>query len=62
VTNLAARLSARAAAGQILVGPAIFAAVEERVDVVPAGDLRLKGFSRAVAVHDVVGLRTSTPG
>jgi class 3 adenylate cyclase len=57
VTNLAARLSAQAAAGEILVGPAIFAAVEERVDTIPVGDLQLKGFSRPVAVHNVVGLR-----
>jgi class 3 adenylate cyclase len=57
VTNLAARLSTRAAVGEILIGPAIFAAVEERVDAVSAGDLQLKGFARPVAVHNVVGLR-----
>jgi adenylate cyclase len=57
VTNLAARLSMEAAAGEILVGPTVFAAVEERVDAATAGDLRLKGFSRPVAVHNVVGLR-----
>jgi class 3 adenylate cyclase len=57
VTNLAARLSTRAAAGQILVGPAIFAAVEDRVDAVSEGELELKGLSRPVAVHNVVGLR-----
>jgi adenylate cyclase len=59
VTNLAARLSTRAAAGEILVNPAIFAAVEERIDAVSAGELQLKGFSRPVAVHNVVGLRPS---
>jgi class 3 adenylate cyclase len=57
VTNLAARLSMRAAAGEILIGPAIFAAVEERVEAVSAGDLRLKGFARPVAVHKVDRLR-----
>jgi class 3 adenylate cyclase len=57
VTNLAARLCARAAAGQILVGPAIFAAVDDRVDAVSEGEVQLKGFSRPVAVHNVVGLR-----
>jgi adenylate cyclase len=57
VTNLAARLSMRAAVGEILIGPAIFAAVEERVDAASAGDLQLKGFARPVAVHNVVGLR-----
>ena len=59
VTNLAARLSTRAAAGQILVGPAIFAAVEDRVDAVSEGELQLKGLARPVAVHNVVGLRRS---
>lgn len=57
VTNLAARLSTHAAAGEILIGPAVFAAVEERVDTVSAGDLQLKGFSRPVTVHKVTGLR-----
>jgi class 3 adenylate cyclase len=57
VTNLASRLSMQAAPGEILVSPPIFAAVEQRVDAVPAGDLKLRGFSRPVAVHNVVGLR-----
>jgi class 3 adenylate cyclase len=57
VTNLAARLSTRAASGEILIGPAIFAAVEERVDAVSVGELQLKGFGRPVAVHNVVGPR-----
>jgi adenylate cyclase len=46
VTNLASRLSTRAASGQILIGPRIFAAVEESVDAEPVGELELKGFGR----------------
>jgi len=60
VTNLAARLSTQAKPGEILISPAVFAAVEERVDAAPAGDLQLKGFSRPVVVHNLVGLRSKT--
>ena len=45
VTNLASRLSTRAAAGQILIGQRLFAAVDEAVDTVPVGELELKGFA-----------------
>jgi class 3 adenylate cyclase len=62
VTNLAARLSTQAPQGEVLVAPAIFAAVEERVDATPAGDLQLKGFSRPIVVHNVVGLRPQRSG
>ena len=44
-------------AGQILVGQRLFAAVEERVDTAPAGDLELKGVARPVAAYEVRGLR-----
>jgi class 3 adenylate cyclase len=56
VANLASRLSTRAAAGQILIGPRIFAAVEETVETTPAGDLELKGFGRPVPAYEVRGL------
>jgi class 3 adenylate cyclase len=56
VTNLAARLSTQAAPGEILINPAVFAAVEDLVDAAPAGELRLKGFSRPVTVHNVTAL------
>ena len=39
VANLASRLSVEAAAGQILIGQRLFAAVEETVETAPAGDL-----------------------
>lgn len=57
VANLASRLSTRAAAGQILIGPRIFAAVEETVETAPVGDLDLHGFGRAIPAHEVRGLR-----
>ena len=57
VTNLASRLSTQAAAGQILIGQRLFAAVEETVETAPAGNLELKGFARPVAAYEVRGLR-----
>ena len=58
VANLASRLSTRAAAGQILIGQRLFAAVEAAVETAPAGELELKGFSRPVAAYEVRGLRS----
>jgi len=57
VSNLASRLSTEAAAGQILIGQRIFAAVEEQVETAPAGELELKGFARPVVAYDVLALR-----
>ena len=57
VANLASRLSTNAAAGQILIGQRLFAAVEEAVETAPAGNLDLKGFARPVAAHEVLDLR-----
>jgi class 3 adenylate cyclase len=57
VSNLASRLSTQAAAGQILIGQQVFAAVEETVETAPAGNLELKGFARPVAAYEVRGLR-----
>jgi adenylate cyclase len=58
VTNLASRLSSHARAGQILVGPRVFAAVEETVLTDPIGSLDLKGFGRPIPAYEVRGLRT----
>jgi adenylate cyclase len=58
VSNLASRLSTHARPRQILISPRIFAAVEAAVDAVPAGELELKGFSRAVEAYEVRGLRS----
>jgi adenylate cyclase len=57
VANLASRLSTRASAGQILIGPRIFAAVEATVETTPVGDLDLHGFGRAIPAHEVRGVR-----
>ena len=57
VANLASRLSTQAAAGQILIGQRVFAAVEEAVETEPAGDLELKGFGRPVPAYEVRRLR-----
>jgi class 3 adenylate cyclase len=60
VTNLASRLSTRAAPGQILIGPRVYAAVEEAVDAVPVGDLELKGFGRPISAYEVRELRNAS--
>ena len=57
VTNLASRLSTRAAGGQILVGPRVFAAVDEIVDTVPVGELELKGLGRPISAYEVRAIR-----
>ena len=54
VTILAQRLSARAEGGQILVSQRLNAAVEDRVETEPLGELELKGFSRPVPAFAVV--------
>lgn len=53
VTNLAARLSDRAASGQVLLGQRVHAAIESVVDAEPAGELELKGFGRPVMAYAV---------
>jgi class 3 adenylate cyclase len=53
VANLASRLSTRADAGQTLIGPRVFAAVDDDVDTEPIGALELKGFGRPVETYAV---------
>jgi adenylate cyclase len=50
-------LSSAAAAGQILLAPRSFAAVEDLVEAKPVGELELKGFSRPISPMNVIGLR-----
>ena len=57
MVNLASRLSDRAAAGQILIGPHVFGVVEETVETAPVGDLDVKGFGRPIPTYEVLGLR-----
>jgi DNA-binding response OmpR family regulator len=57
VTNLASRLADEAADGQILIAQRLHAEVEDAVDVEPAGNFTLRGFTRPVAAFNVVALR-----
>jgi class 3 adenylate cyclase len=56
VTNLAARLCAEAAPGQILISQRVHAATEGMVTADWIGELSLRGFSRPTATYNVVGL------
>ena len=58
VTNMAARLSSAAAAGETLLSQRAFAAVEDQVTAEPTDELSLKGFSHAVSAYRVTGLRS----
>jgi class 3 adenylate cyclase len=57
VTNLASRLSTRAAAGQILIGRRVLAAVDDAVISASVGELELKGFARPIPAYEIRGLR-----
>jgi adenylate cyclase len=59
VTNLAARLSTRAAPMQILIGPRAYPTVEEVVDATSVGEVELKGFGRPITAYEVRGLHGS---
>ncbi len=62
VTNLSARLCAEADSGQILATERVLASAGDLVDTAPMGEVQLRGFSRAVRIHDVLALRpTSSP-
>jgi class 3 adenylate cyclase len=56
VTNVAARLCAAAAARQILISPRVRAGLDERFETRPLGPLELRGISRPVEVHEVIGI------
>jgi len=55
----AARLSGEAGPGEILIAPGTFAAVEADIEANHAGDRQLKGYSRPIPVHAVVGMRST---
>ena len=57
VTNLASRLADEATGGQILIAQRLYAEIEGRVEVEPAGEYTLRGFSRPVAAFNVLGVR-----
>jgi class 3 adenylate cyclase len=54
VTNLAARLCAEAAPGQILVSTGVRADTKDFVEAEPVGELQLKGFSKPVPAFNVI--------
>jgi class 3 adenylate cyclase len=62
VTNLAARLSDQATAGQILLSQRANAALEDRADTKSVGGLDVKGFARSVPAFELIGLRETTTG
>ena len=57
VTNLAARLSATAAAGQILVSQRVMVGAEEVAVAQEVGPIELRGFSKPVVAYEIVGLK-----
>ena len=59
VVNLAARLCSQALAGQILIDPKVYAAVETEVDAELAGELTLKELSRAIRAFNIKALLAS---
>lgn len=60
VTNLAARLSDQATAGQILLSQRAYAALEDRVEATPVGGLEVKGIARPVQAFELIRLRETT--
>ena len=54
---LAARLSGKAATGQILVSQRCYGVVEDAIDAVAVDGLQLKGLSHPVTAWNVTGLR-----
>jgi adenylate cyclase len=57
VTNLAFRLCAEAATGQILISQSVYAAAGDLIDAEPIGELTLKGFQRPIAAYNVRALK-----
>jgi adenylate cyclase len=58
-TNLASRLCDEAQAGQILISQRVFAMLEDLVDVVPLGNLALKGLRDSVPAFNVIDLKNA---
>jgi adenylate cyclase len=55
VINLASRLCGEAKPGQIVISQRAFGAIEQHVEVLHIGQLRLKGFSRPIDAYEVRG-------
>jgi adenylate cyclase len=54
VTIVAARLSGKADAGQILISQRLNAAIEDRIETTPMGEIDLKGMARPLQAFSVV--------
>jgi signal transduction histidine kinase/class 3 adenylate cyclase len=60
VTNLAARLCARAESGQILVPERLAHLLQDVAELSPIGPLKLRGFKSPVNAYNVAALRSSS--
>ena len=59
VTNLAFRLCGEAKAGQILASERVLASVEDVVETQAIGEIPLKGFRRAIPLHEILRLKSA---
>ncbi|GGM94446.1 hypothetical protein GCM10009721_20950 [Terrabacter tumescens] len=55
VTNVAARLCAAAATRQVLISPRVRAGLDDRFETRSLGPVELRGISRPLEVHEVIG-------
>ena len=62
VTNVSARLSSRAAAGQVLITQRVEAGLDDIAVTRPLGPVELRGITRPVEVFEVVGLNAAAVG
>jgi adenylate cyclase len=62
VTNLAARLCSVAGSGQVLVSPRVRSALGDRYETRSLGAIELRGLTRPVDVHEVIGEKTVKEG
>ncbi|MDU0313703.1 response regulator [Phycicoccus sp. M110.8] len=62
VTNVSARLSSRAAAGQVLITQRVETELDDVAVTRPLGPVELRGITRPVAVFEVVGLNAAAVG
>ena len=62
VVNLASRLCDEAASGQVLLSQRAYAAVEQGLEVEPAGEFELKGIAEPVTAYRIVDLKEHAVG
>jgi adenylate cyclase len=61
VSNLAARLSDEAKAGQILLSQRVAAVIEAIAETALVGELKLKGFARSTPTYELLAMRPRAP-